>query len=63
LTSNVVPQNVSSLLITKGVDVNAVAHSGGTALMFAAAGGYNEVADLLIGKGAEVNTRVKATGG
>ena len=33
----------------------------GTALMFAAAGGYKNVTELLIKQGANVNERVKAT--
>lgn len=36
------------LLAQKGVDVNAMAASGGTALMFAAAGGFKDVSILLL---------------
>lgn len=45
----------------KGLDVNKVAKSGGTAVMFAAGGGHNETTKFLIEKGADVNVVVRAT--
>ncbi|RYG65333.1 ankyrin repeat domain-containing protein, partial [archaeon] len=49
------------LLLDKGVDVNHVANSGGTALMFAAGGGHLEASRLLLARGADVNVAVLAT--
>jgi ankyrin repeat protein len=47
--------------VDKGVKVNEVAQSGGTAVMFAAGGGHNETTAYLIEQGADVNVVVKAT--
>jgi ankyrin repeat protein len=47
--------------IERGVDVNHVAPSGGTALMFAAAGGFYEASKLLIEAGANVNIAMEAS--
>jgi len=44
-----------------GLNVNQVAHSGGTAVMFAAGGGHNETTAFLIESGADVNVVVQAT--
>ena len=49
------------LLLEKKIDVNAIAKSGGTALMFAAGGGHKELTSLLISAGAAVNIVVNAT--
>jgi ankyrin repeat protein len=49
------------ILIAKGVEVNKIAHSGGTALMFAAGGGHNETTRLLLDSKADVNVVVQAT--
>ena len=50
----------SRILIAKGVEVNKIANSGGTALMFAAGGGHNETTRLLLDSKANVNTIVLA---
>ncbi len=47
----------------KGLKVNQVAQSGGTAVMFAAGGGHNETTAYLIENGADVNVVVQATAG
>lgn len=52
---------VVRILLDKGLDLNQIAHSGGTAVMFAAGGGHNETCRLLIEKGADLNVVVKAT--
>lgn len=49
------------MLLEKGLDVNLIAKSGGTAVMFAAGGGHNDTTALLISSGADVNVVVKAT--
>ena len=49
------------ILIAAAVDVNTIAKSGGTALMFAAGGGHNDTTKLLLEAGAEVDVRVNAT--
>ena len=41
--------------------VDAVANSGGTAVMFAAGGGYADTVEYLIENKADVNVVVKAT--
>lgn len=41
--------------------MNKIAHSGGTAIMFAAGGGYLEATKLLLAHGADVNVVVQAT--
>ncbi len=51
------------LLIGKGVEVNKVAKSGGTAIMFSAGGGHNDTTKLLLEHGADVNVVVAATPG
>ena len=48
-------------MIDKGVEVNKVAKSGGTAIMFSAGGGHNETTKLLLEHGADVNVVVAAT--
>ena len=45
--------------IADGVDVNAPNTHGWTALYFAASRGQKEVSELLIAKGADVNTAVR----
>jgi ankyrin repeat protein len=52
---------VVKILMNKGVQVNQVAHSGGTAIMFSAGGGHNETTKFLIDSGADVNVIVAAT--
>ena len=52
-----------ALFISLGLNVDAVANSGGTSLMFAAGGGHNETTKLLIENGADVNRVVQATAG
>lgn len=49
------------MLVERGLKVNQVAQSGGTAVMFAAGGGHNESTAFLIEKGADVNIVVQAT--
>jgi uncharacterized protein len=49
------------ILLKKGVKVNQIAHSGGTAIMFAAGNGHNETTEILLKAGADVNVVVKAT--
>lgn len=49
------------ILIQKGVKVNQIAHSGGTAVMFSAGNGHNETTEVLLKAGADVNVVVKAT--
>jgi serine/threonine-protein phosphatase 6 regulatory ankyrin repeat subunit B len=44
----------------KGIDVNKIANSGGTALMFAAGGGHNETTRLLLDSKSDVNVVVRA---
>ena len=51
------------ILVEKGLKVNQVAQSGGTAVMFAAGGGHNETTAYLIENGADVNVVVHATAG
>lgn len=48
------------VLIAKGNDVNAMAYSGGTSLMFAAGAGHTEAAEVLIAAGADVNAKLEA---
>lgn len=48
------------VLIAKGNDVNAMANSGGTSLMFAAGAGHTEAAEVLIAAGADVNAKLQA---
>ena len=48
-------------MLEKGLQINQVAKSGGTAIMFAAGGGHNETTRFLIEKGADVNVVVKGT--
>lgn len=48
------------MLIAKGNDVNAMANSGGTSLMFAAGAGHVEAAEALIAAGADVNAKLQA---
>lgn len=48
------------MLIAKGNDVNAMANSGGTSLMFAAGAGHKEAAEVLIEAGADVNAKLEA---
>jgi serine/threonine-protein phosphatase 6 regulatory ankyrin repeat subunit B len=50
-------------LVGKGLQVNQIAQSGGTAVMFAAGGGHNETTAYLIEQGADVNVVVQATPG
>lgn len=47
----------------RGLKVNQVAQSGGTAVMFAAGGGHHETTAYLIENGADVNVIVQATAG
>lgn len=49
------------VLIKKGNDVNAMANSGGTSLMFAAGAGHTEAATVLLDSGANVNAKLQAT--
>jgi hypothetical protein len=49
------------IYIGKGVQVNTIANSGGTAIMFAAGGGHNETTRLLLEHKADVNIIVHAT--
>ena len=49
------------ILLDRGLDVNKVAKSGGTAIMFSAGGGHNETTAFLIERGADVNVVVLAT--
>ncbi len=51
------------MLVERGVKVNQVAQSGGTAVMFAAGGGHYETTAFLIESGADVNVVVQATPG
>ena len=44
-----------------GLNINLVAKSGGTALMFAAGGGHDEVVEYLLDMGADANAVVQAT--
>jgi ankyrin repeat protein len=48
---------VVTLLIAIGANINATDHGSNTALYYAAGGGYEEVAALLLDKGAQANTR------
>lgn len=48
------------MLIAKGNEVNAMANSGGTSLMFAAGAGHTEAAEVLIAAGADVNAKLQA---
>lgn len=48
---------VLKLFLELGMDVNAKNTGGGTALMFASAGGHTEVVKLLLSKGADVNAK------
>lgn len=47
-------------MIAKGVEVNKIANSGGTALMFAAGGGHNETTRLLLDSKADATVVVQA---
>ena len=47
--------------MSKGLQVNTVAKSGGTALMFAAGGGHNETTRFLLQQQADPNVVVQAT--
>lgn len=49
------------IFIERGIEVNKIAKSGGTALMFAAGGGHNETTRLLLDSKADVNVVVQAT--
>lgn len=49
------------MLLSYGLDINKVAKSGGTAVMFSAGSGHNETTSFLIEKGADVNIVVQAT--
>lgn len=49
------------VLIAKGNDVNAMANSGGTSLMFASGAGHTEAAKVLLDAGADVNAKLQAT--
>lgn len=51
----------AKLFLGIGLDVNAVAKSGGTSLMFAAGGGHNDTTKLLIENKADVNRAITAT--
>lgn len=48
------------IFIGKGVEVNKIANSGGTALMFAAGGGHNDTTRLLLDSKADANIVVMA---
>ena len=48
------------IFISKGIEVNKIANSGGTALMFAAGGGHNETTRLLLDFKADPNIVVQA---
>jgi ankyrin repeat protein len=48
-------------LLAKGLEINKVAKSGGTALMFAAGGGHNETCKVLLEAKADPNIVVAAT--
>lgn len=48
------------IFISKGIEVNKIANSGGTALMFAAGGGHNETTRLLLDFKADPNVIVQA---
>lgn len=49
------------MLIAKGNEVNAMANSGGTSLMFAAGAGHTGAATVLINAGADVNAKLQAS--
>lgn len=49
------------VLVAKGLQINQIAKSGGTALMFAAGGGHNETTRFLLDQKADVNIVVQAT--
>merc|ERR1719484_38979 len=51
------------LLAVPGVELDRAAHSGGTPLMFAAAGGHLETLRLLVDAGGDVNARVAGAPG
>lgn len=52
-----IPAEIATLLINKGIDVNAKKKDGVTALMIAASAGITEIVRLLIEKGADINAK------
>lgn len=52
---------MNRLLLDSGADVNKIANSGGTAVMYAAGGGHLDAVLLLLSRGADVNVAAQAT--
>ena len=50
-------KNIVELLIQKGADIHVKDRYGGTALMWAAYGGYKDIIELLIQKGADIHVK------
>ena len=61
ISVNSVTATFHRIFIAKGIEVNKVGNSGGTALMFAAGGGHNETTRLLLEFSADPNIVVHAT--
>ena len=57
LAATMAHEDMVSLLIERGADVNSRDHAGSTPLHHAASGGNKAVVELLIAKGADVNAK------